>query len=207
MKPLLWWLGRRLLERSRSDCHFCFDNASMNAPAFPPFPIPPLPTPPDWLMRELQQRVVLLLNHILQQEPEAMARISRKKGQIAGMEYAQFAIQLIATPAGLLDMAPEGSVPDLTLKVLDTQPLALLQTLLRGDKPRMEISGDVMLAAEVNWLVDHVRWDVEEDLARILGDVPAHTLMRALRGGADVLRTFVGKAMPASNSTDPQGSA
>ncbi|MFM7331838.1 MAG: hypothetical protein ACKO1L_09285 [Brachymonas sp.] len=187
----------------------------MTAPAFPSFPTPPLPTPPDWLMREVQQRVVLLLNHILQQEPEAMARLSRKKGQIAGLEYAQFAISLIATPVGLLDIAPDGSVPDLRLRVLDTQPLAILQTLLRGDKPRMEISGDVMLAAEVNWLVDHVRWDVEEDLSRILGDVPAHTLMRALRGGAEVLRGFASKAMPAAspsanvnpNSADSQGRA
>jgi ubiquinone biosynthesis protein UbiJ len=34
----------------------------------------------------------------------------------------------------------------------------------------------VQLAAEVNWLADHVRWDLEEDLARVIGDVPAHTL-------------------------------
>ena len=30
----------------------------------------------------------------------------------------------------------------------------------------MRIAGDVQFAAEVNWLVDHVRWDVEDDLAR-----------------------------------------
>jgi ubiquinone biosynthesis accessory factor UbiJ len=142
-------------------------------------------------MRELRQRVVLLLNHVLQQEPEAMARLSRRKGQVAAMEYAQFAIQLIATPVGLLDLAPEDAAPDLTIRVLDESTLALLQALLRGDKPRMEISGDVMLAAEVNWLVDHVRWDIEEDLARIMGDVPANSLMRVLRTMGDVLSKFV----------------
>ncbi len=165
-----------------------------NAPIFPSLPNLPLPTPPEWLMREVRQRVVLLLNHVLQQEPEAMARLSRKKGQVAGMEYAQFAISLIATPVGLLDLAPEDALPDLTIRVLDENPLALLQILLRGDKPRMDISGDVMLAAEVNWLVDHVRWDVEEDLSRIMGDVPAHSLMRVLRGAGDVLRKFVANA-------------
>ncbi len=155
-------------------------------------------------MRELRQRVVLLLNHVLQQEPEAMARLSRRKGQVAGMEYAQLAIQLIATPAGLLDLAPEDAVPDLTIRVLDESPLALLQILLRGDKPRMEISGDVMLAAEVNWLVDHVRWDVEEDFSRIMGDVPAHSLMRVLRGAGDVLRKFASN-VPGNKSTEQGG--
>jgi ubiquinone biosynthesis protein UbiJ len=158
------------------------------APAFPSFP---LPKPPDWLMHELQQRIVLLLNHVLQQEPIAVERLLRQKGRIALIECAPIAIKLIVTPAGLLDQATPEAEPDLSLRVLDTNPFTLAQTLMRGDKPRMEISGDVMLAAEVNWLVDHVRWDVEEDLSRIVGDVAAHTMMQAARGLADALKGFV----------------
>ena len=36
-------------------------------------------------------------------------------------------------------------------------------------------------AAEVQWLVDHVRWDLEEDLARLFGDAPAHAMGEVLR--------------------------
>lgn len=164
----------------------------------------PLPMPPDWLLHEMQQRVVLLLNHVLQQEPEAVSRLKRQKGQIAGIESTWVAMKLIVTPAGLLDLAPSDAQPHLSLKVLDTNPLSILQTLLSGDKPRMEVSGDVMLAAEVNWLVDHVRWDVEEDLSRIVGDVPAHTLMRGVRGISDTLKSFIGakrNQQPAQEST------
>jgi ubiquinone biosynthesis protein UbiJ len=100
-------------------------------------------------------------------------------------------MKLIVTPAGLLDLAPPEAKPDLSLKVLDSDPMSLIQTLRRGDKPRMEISGDVMLAAEVNWLVDHVRWDVEEDLSRIVGDVPAHGLMQVVRGLGETLKKFI----------------
>jgi ubiquinone biosynthesis accessory factor UbiJ len=159
------------------------------------FPSFPLPKPPEWMLREMQQRIVLLLNHILQQEPAAVARLLRQKGQVAGIESAWIAMKLIVTPAGLLDLADSDAEPDLSLKVLDTNPLSLLQTLFKGDKPRMEVSGDVMLAAEVNWLVDHVRWDVEEDLSRILGDVPAHTLMRGVRGIGDALKSFIGSKL------------
>lgn len=164
----------------------------MSAPsAFTSLPTFSLPAPPPWLLQEMQQRVVLLLNHVLQAEPLAVERLLRQKGRVALMESAPFAIKFIVTDAGLLDLAAPDAEADLSLKVLDPQPLALLQTLLRGDKPRMEISGDVMLAAEVNWLVDHVRWDVEEDLSRIVGDVPAHTLMQALRQMGAALKTFI----------------
>ncbi|TAG28123.1 MAG: hypothetical protein EAZ37_02075 [Burkholderiales bacterium] len=159
------------------------------APSFP------IPKPPDWLLHEMQQRVVLLLNHVMQQEPEALARLKRQKGQVAGIESAWVAMKLRVTPAGLLDLAEADAEPDLSLKVLEANPLSILQTLLSGEKPRMEVSGDVMLAAEVNWLVDHVRWDVEEDLSRILGDVPAHTLMKAVRGIGDTLKAFIAPKM------------
>jgi ubiquinone biosynthesis accessory factor UbiJ len=87
--------------------------------------------------------------------------------------------------------------------VLDSNPMSILQTLLKGEKPRMEISGDVMLAAEVNWLVDHVRWDVEEDLSRIVGDVPAHGLMQVVRGLGDTLKKFITPAAVNKEESTP----
>jgi ubiquinone biosynthesis protein UbiJ len=49
----------------------------------------------------------------------------------------------------------------------------------------------VQLAAEVNWLADHVRWDVEEDLSRIVGDAPAHMMVQSVQSMAKALRQFV----------------
>jgi ubiquinone biosynthesis protein UbiJ len=62
----------------------------------------------------------------------------------------------------------------------------------------VRIEGDVQLAAEVNWLVDHVRWDIEEDLARILGDAPAHALGQAARRVVDALRQLLARASGAT---------
>ncbi|MBO1996937.1 hypothetical protein J4714_13925 [Staphylococcus epidermidis] len=66
---------------------------------------------------------------------------------------------------------------------------------MRGDKPSIRIEGDVQFAAEINWLVDNIKWDVEEDLARLIGDVPAHTLGKFARMAAQGLRQFVGARM------------
>ena len=100
--------------------------------------------------------------------------------------------QLTATPAGLCELAAADGPPDLVLTLADESPLALAQAALKGalhgEKPAVRIEGDVQLAAEVNWLADHVRWDVEEDLARLLGDAPAHALAQAGRALAQGLR-------------------
>ena len=147
--------------------------------------------PPDWAVDEAQHRIVLLLNHILAQEKEATSRLARQKGQVVHVQWRGFAMKLVATPAGLLDLADPAAPADLTLSVTEDSPIAIAQAVLRGDKPGVRIEGDVQLAAEINWLADHIRWDVEEDLSRILGDVPAHMLGRAARAMAAALRPFV----------------
>ncbi|RZI94273.1 MAG: hypothetical protein EOP78_09295 [Variovorax sp.] len=152
--------------------------------------------PPPWAVHEVQHRVVLFLNHVLQQEPEAQQRILRQQGRVVQFQWRFVTMALVATPAGLVDLAPEGAVPELTLTLTEESPFGLVGATLRGDKPAVRIVGDVQLAAEVNWLVDHVRWDVEDDLARVIGDVPAHTIGNAARRIVAGLRKFVGSAGP-----------
>ena len=147
--------------------------------------------PPVWAVDEAQRRIVLLLNHILLQEKEATRRLARQNGRVALIQWRSFSMKLMATPAGLLDRAAPHASPDLTLMVTEESPLALVQLSLRGDKPAVRIEGDVQLAAEVNWLVEHVRWDLEEDLSRVLGDAPAHALGQAARGMTQALRQFL----------------
>ncbi len=148
--------------------------------------------PPEWVVGEVQHRMVLLLNHVLMQEPEAQARLGRCKGRVVLAQWRSFNVRLQATPAGLLDLAKPQAQPDLTLTVTETSPLGLTQAALRGERPAVAVEGDVQLAAEVNWLVEHVRWDLEEDLSRVLGDAPAHAVCETARRMAAALRQFVG---------------
>ena len=156
--------------------------------------------PPEWIVDEVQRRVVLLLNHVLMQEKEATARLARQKGRVILFHWRSFHFKLLATPAGLLERAAPDAVADLSLSIAEDSPVALVQSALRGDKPPVRIEGDVQLAAEVNWLADHVRWDVEEDLARVLGDAPAHALAQAARRVAESLRQFLASRPPGRSS-------
>ena len=154
------------------------------------------------MVDEVQHRIVLLLNHVLMQEKAAIARLMRQKGSAVLVRWNVFSMQFLVTPAGLLDLAAPGVTPDLSLVVTDESPAAIAQAMLRGDKPAVRIEGDVQLAAEVNWLVDHVRWDLEEDLSRIIGDAPAHAVGEAARRMAGALRQFAQAGKP---SPDPGG--
>jgi ubiquinone biosynthesis protein UbiJ len=148
--------------------------------------------PPEWVIDETVNRLVLFLNHVLMSEPEAMARLSRQKNQRISLVWDRFELQLTPTPAGLLERGRFDGF-DLRLTVTEESATTLVSALARGDKPKVRIEGDVQLAAEVNWLIDHVRWDAEEDLARLIGDAPAHTLAQAARQAASALRSFVAK--------------
>ena len=155
--------------------------------------------PPAWVVDESINRLVLFLNHVLMSEPEAMARLARQKGQRIELIWDRVHLQLSPTPAGLLERGRfEGF--DLRLTVTEDTPVALVSTLARGDKPKVRIEGDVQLAAEINWLIDHVRWDAEEDLARLIGDAPAHTLAQMAQRVMAGLKAFVAQRRGAAGA-------
>jgi ubiquinone biosynthesis protein UbiJ len=169
--------------------------------------------PPTWLVAEGQQRLVLFLNHVLMQEKEAQTRLARKKGSVIHLRWGAFALDLLITPVGLTDRAPATLPADLTLSVAMEAPWVVAQSVLEGKAPPVKIEGDVQLAAELGWLADNLRWDVEEDLSRIVGDVPAHAIAGAGTRLLAALRDFVARtprppfAAGGTRSSVPQAGA
>jgi ubiquinone biosynthesis protein UbiJ len=82
--------------------------------------------------------------------------------------------------------------------VTEESPFAIAQELIAGDKPAVRIEGDVQLAAEVNWLIDHVRWDIEEDLARLMGDARPYVGAGCTEYGPCGPAQFVGQRSPSA---------
>jgi ubiquinone biosynthesis accessory factor UbiJ len=167
--------------------------------------------PPPWLVSEAQQRLVLLLNHVLMQEPEAQQRLRRHSGKVLRAQWTRFELVLLATPAGLLNLAAADARPDLVLAITQESPSELARELLAGKTPSVKIEGDVQLAAEIGWLAENLRWDMEEDLARVLGDAPAHSMANGARSLLQALRQWLPTMRAAPSPTvaashQPQGS-
>ena len=53
---------------------------------------------------------------------------------------------------------------------------ALLIKLLHKENKDITIKGDIDLAKEVSEILKKIKWDVEEDLSKIIGDVAANRL-------------------------------
>ena len=161
--------------------------------------------PPEWVVSETQQRLVLFLNHVLMQEKEAQDRLARKKGSVLHIRWGLFSLDLLVTPAGLLDKATPGAKPDLLIEVAVDSPMALMQSVMAGKSPPVKIEGDVQLAAELGWLAENLRWDFEEDLSRVVGDIPAHAMADAARRVGQAVKSFLvnapGSPLQASGET------
>ena len=152
--------------------------------------------PPVWLTGELQNRLLLLVNHVLSQEPEAMRRLARHKTKRLQVDGGGVGVCWEISGVGLFMRADTTRVvePDLRVAVIETQWAALLKTVASGAQPEVKIFGDVLLAAEIGWIRDHVRWDIEADVARVIGDVAAVNLTRIVKGAIATVQQFSKRA-------------
>ncbi len=130
------------------------------------------------------------LNHLLDAEPWARERLAPFAGKSLELRAPPLpAVRLTILAAGRVQAG--GAEPVL---VLTLRPDAL-GGLVRGGEHfirSVEVAGDAGLAAEIMALARHLRWDVEEDLSRLVGDVAARRVVQAGRDlaawQADALR-------------------
>lgn len=142
----------------------------------------------NWLLPAALDRAVLLANHVLSSEPAATQRLRPHAGRVVRVQVLGWPallppwppVDLRLTAAGLLETvgAGEGPAgePDLQLGVDASNPARLAWNLAAGVRPAVQVGGDSALAADVDWVVSNVRWDMQADLERVLGPGPAQAL-------------------------------
>ncbi|HVL35331.1 MAG TPA: SCP2 sterol-binding domain-containing protein [Burkholderiales bacterium] len=120
------------------------------------------------------------LNRLLEAEPWARERLAPFAGSIIEVRGNPLpALRFLVLPGGSLDAGGEGE-PSLTINL---RPTTLLE-LARGHEHflrAVEVQGEPRLASAIAVLMRHLRWDVEEDLSRLIGDAAAHRLAQAGR--------------------------
>lgn len=162
---------------------------------------------PAWLQALLVERAALLINHILYAEPSAVARLQPHVDKLVALRMELPALSwsktapastwtqvLRITAAGLIEPlavgphTPEQSV-DLNVAVDLRLPSEVAQRMLSGERPAVRIEGEAALAKDVAWLADNLRWDLADELARVLGDAWAHDWAQRAHGLAGGLRS------------------
>jgi len=132
------------------------------------------------------------LNHLLRANDWAREALSAHAGKVACFRCLPFETRLVILDSGEVRPAPAGSEPALTLTLT---PGLMLRAAARDDSIWRDVQseGDTALAATIHQLWRHLRWDAEEDLSRLIGDAPAHTVANIGRSVAQALRSFVSK--------------
>ena len=120
------------------------------------------------------------LNHLLKSASWARERLRPFAGRIARFELAPFTVAFTILDSGEVADAPAASAPDASFAL--SPGIAL--RMLGGDSDawqKVTVGGDGALAREVLYIAQNLKWDVEEDLSRVIGDVAAHRLAAAAR--------------------------
>jgi ubiquinone biosynthesis accessory factor UbiJ len=138
-----------------------------------------------------------LLNRLLAAEDWAKQRLAPFAGETMELRAPPLpTLRLRILEGGSVHAGDKTADPGLTM----TLKPELLVALARGEEHAMravDVQGNARLAAQVLVLARHLRWDLEEDLSRLVGDAPAHALGEAGRAMVRALRQFVGRG-PAS---------
>ena len=142
--------------------------------------------PFSWIGQFALPRLTLLLNHIVSSEPVAMAKLQAHRGRVIDIRWVSSFIpaapwRFVITPAGLFeacDASPTQAPAQngLTITVHLPDPLTLAKQALSGKRPEVNIDGDAALAEVAAWMMKNLRWDVQDDVARVLGTAPAELL-------------------------------
>ncbi|WP_321794326.1 SCP2 domain-containing protein [Caballeronia sp. J97] len=140
------------------------------------------------------------VNHLLVREPWALERLKPYAAKRVKLSCKPVSIALVVQPDGLFAATTEAEACafDVTIAV----PIDALPAFLQGGQAavmkHVRIEGDAEFATTLAKLAEHLRWDPEEDLARVIGDAPAHRaglIARAVqeqaqRTGRNLLDTF-----------------
>ncbi len=149
-------------------------------------------------------RATLVANHVIAAEPEAVRRLVPHAGRHLTLHLDGWpsalprlpALRFAVTRAGLLEWCRDEEGPvDLAVRVDAANPAALAARWAAGQRPRIDLDGDAQFAADLDWLVEHLRWDVEDDLARTVGPAAARGIARTGATFADLLRRTAGTVL------------
>jgi ubiquinone biosynthesis protein UbiJ len=121
--------------------------------------------------------VIAIINHLIAGEDWAGKLLDKHLGKVLMLKlpFGSFALQV--RPGGLANAYLE---PDTPIQVqLDVAKEAITAALSGGKAAatkHVKISGDVDFAHDLSTLANNLKWEAEEDLAKWVGDAPAHRI-------------------------------
>ncbi len=127
------------------------------------------------------------LQHITNQNNWSRQPLTPYAGKVVQFNIALVKTSLLILEDGSLGIASENALPDATIHI---PPSLALRLLAKDEAAKMliKIDGDSHLATELSKVLQHMQWDIEEDLSKGIGDIPANQLATAAKKSIEVVK-------------------
>lgn len=124
------------------------------------------------------------LNHLLGQAEWARRQLQSFAGRQARFDMPPWQLAFSVNAEGLFETVGEGEI-DVTVALPAETPLLALQGIDRA-MAEAHVTGNAEFATALSFVLKNLRWDAEEDLSKLVGDIAAHRLV----GAASSLATW-----------------
>ncbi len=116
--------------------------------------------------------ITKFLQHITNQNNWSRPYLTPFSGKIVQFDFVLLKANLLILEDGSLSLAGETAVADATVHI---PPSLALRLLAKDEAAKMfiKIDGDTHLATEFSKVLQNMRWDIEEDLSHVTGDIAA----------------------------------
>jgi ubiquinone biosynthesis protein UbiJ len=128
-----------------------------------------------------------LLQHLISQNSWAHNLLQPFAGQSIQINISFISTSLVILENGNIAIAGETNIPDATVTI----PPSLLLRLIAKDEAanrQIKIEGDTLLVTELAKVFSNMRWDYEDDLSNLIGDVPANKIGAFARDAASSVK-------------------
>jgi ubiquinone biosynthesis protein UbiJ len=136
------------------------------------------------------QLIESAINHVLSKEPWATSKFLPFAAQVTRIDFSFFQIFLTVKPDGLLEVSA-GSVNDPTviISLPNDTPFKFVSGDLSAIFSSARISGSAELAEALAFVFRNLEWDVESDLADLIGDVATTRVVAFFKSFSDWQKT------------------
>jgi ubiquinone biosynthesis protein UbiJ len=120
------------------------------------------------------------INRLLRANAWALEKLASHAGKTVLLASPPLELRVTIADTGELAAAARHTPPHVTITAT---PGSLLRLAARDETAwnAALVSGDVQLAATIDYVRRNLEWDYEEDLSRVFGDIAAHRIAGAVR--------------------------
>ena len=126
----------------------------------------------------IQKIKKIILDHLLSQNDWMQTKLIDHKNKVVVIEISSIKLILKIDEKGLLHSLNETKEFDCIIKLTVND---FINQLINKNNGNISIKGDLELAHQVSQVLKRIEWDVEEDLSRYIGDIPAIQATKVLK--------------------------